>query len=243
MILAPSAASQNQRRHSGGHESASGRRLRQSPRSRLCAACIRAHMEFLASDALRGRGSGTADELVAATYVGRATACLRDRSGRRQRRIHSAGRAPTAKIDRAAPDYICEGASGGTAETITWTCGQEFIARRLSQTHFSGKLRIDHPAQERAQGKEQNQDKRQDEDGTQLSGCIVLIVDGTGDRKKQRARLRALAAAGAVAAIEWSAPKTPGISRKKERICPSCQYRSKEPPRAERQFQCFAGRR
>ena len=33
------------------------------------AACIRAHMEFLASDALRGRGSGTADELVAATYV------------------------------------------------------------------------------------------------------------------------------------------------------------------------------
>ena len=26
-------------------------------------------MEFLASDALRGRGSGTADELVAATYV------------------------------------------------------------------------------------------------------------------------------------------------------------------------------
>src|SRR5580692_1020138 len=35
----------------------------------LCAACVRAHMEFLASDALRGRGSGTADELVAATYV------------------------------------------------------------------------------------------------------------------------------------------------------------------------------
>src|SRR5438445_10463660 len=37
---------------------------------RLCAACIRAHMEFLASDAMRGRGSGTADELLAATYVG-----------------------------------------------------------------------------------------------------------------------------------------------------------------------------
>src|SRR5713226_5792395 len=35
----------------------------------LCAACVRAHMEFLASDALRGRGSGTADELVAATYI------------------------------------------------------------------------------------------------------------------------------------------------------------------------------
>src|SRR6267142_3951100 len=36
---------------------------------RVCRACIRAHMEFLASDALRGRGSGSADELVAATYV------------------------------------------------------------------------------------------------------------------------------------------------------------------------------
>ena len=40
-----------------------------SPVPRVCSACIRAHMEFLASDALRGRGSGTADELVAATYV------------------------------------------------------------------------------------------------------------------------------------------------------------------------------
>src|SRR5689334_17014680 len=38
-----------------------------SPLPRLCAACIRAHMEFLASDAMRGRGSGTADELLAAT--------------------------------------------------------------------------------------------------------------------------------------------------------------------------------
>ena len=37
--------------------------------SEVCRACIRAHMEFLASDALRGRGSGTQDELVAATYI------------------------------------------------------------------------------------------------------------------------------------------------------------------------------
>src|ERR1700730_8029031 len=35
----------------------------------LCAACVRAHMEFLASDALRGRGSGTAGGRVAAPYV------------------------------------------------------------------------------------------------------------------------------------------------------------------------------
>ena len=36
---------------------------------KICSACIRGHMEFLASDALRGRGSGTADELLAATYI------------------------------------------------------------------------------------------------------------------------------------------------------------------------------
>src|SRR5438552_16617040 len=39
---------------------------------KVCTACIRAHMEFLASDALRGRGSATPDELIAATYVASA---------------------------------------------------------------------------------------------------------------------------------------------------------------------------
>ena len=36
---------------------------------RACGPCIRAHEEFLASDALSGRGSATHDELVAATYI------------------------------------------------------------------------------------------------------------------------------------------------------------------------------
>src|SRR5438309_9799267 len=36
---------------------------------RVCAPCIRAHMEFLAYDAMRGRGSATHDDLVAATYI------------------------------------------------------------------------------------------------------------------------------------------------------------------------------
>ena len=65
--------------------------IRGAPGPRLCAACVRAHMEFLASDALRGRGSGTADELVAATYVAVATARLRNRSCRRRRWLSTAG--------------------------------------------------------------------------------------------------------------------------------------------------------
>jgi len=36
----------------------------------VLARSVRAHMEFLASDALDGRGSGTRDEFVAATYLG-----------------------------------------------------------------------------------------------------------------------------------------------------------------------------
>jgi|SRR5690242_10589400 len=35
----------------------------------ICEPCIRAHMDFLASDALRGRGSSTANEFTAATYI------------------------------------------------------------------------------------------------------------------------------------------------------------------------------
>src|SRR5258706_509431 len=36
----------------------------------VCKECIRATMEFMASDAMHGRGSGTHDEQVTATYIG-----------------------------------------------------------------------------------------------------------------------------------------------------------------------------
>jgi acetylornithine deacetylase/succinyl-diaminopimelate desuccinylase-like protein len=39
------------------------------PASTISAASVRAHMEFLAGDALNGRGSGTRDEWIAAAYV------------------------------------------------------------------------------------------------------------------------------------------------------------------------------
>ena len=40
-----------------------------SPRGEVSEASVRAHMAFLASDALNGRGSGTRDEWIAATYI------------------------------------------------------------------------------------------------------------------------------------------------------------------------------
>src|SRR5687767_10182185 len=41
-----------------------------SGRDSITDASVRAHLEFLASDALNGRGSGTRDELLAADYIG-----------------------------------------------------------------------------------------------------------------------------------------------------------------------------
>jgi hypothetical protein len=42
---------------------------RKSDAAQICSACVRADMNFLASDELHGRGSGTRDEHLAATYA------------------------------------------------------------------------------------------------------------------------------------------------------------------------------
>ena len=145
------------------------------------AACIRANMEFLASDALRGRGSGTADELVAATYVA---------SQLRAYGITPAGdnggylqRATLQQAKFTAPPQLTFVKPGAGGERIAWTCGQEFAVLYLAQTHFSGPLRVINA----------------DEDDPQTSGAMVLILGN--DRRRQRSQGFALAAKGAVAAI------------------------------------------
>jgi aminopeptidase YwaD len=107
---------------------------------KVCADCIRAHEEFLASDALRGRGSGTSDELVAATYV--ATQLRQygiapagdgggyiQRAGILRRRL-----AGTPQLTLTTPG------DGIPAEQITWTYGKEFVVFYFTQTEFSGPL-------------------------------------------------------------------------------------------------------
>jgi len=106
-------------------------------RLRICALCIRAHEEFLASDALRGRGSGTHDELLAATYVA---------SQLRQYGIAPAGdnggyvqRVSVIQDTITAPPQFSIRIPGGH-QPILWTSGKEFRAQVLSQTEFSGSL-------------------------------------------------------------------------------------------------------
>jgi aminopeptidase YwaD len=145
----------------------------------LCAACIRAHMEFLASDALRGRGSGTADELVAATYVAAqlrayGIAPAGDSGGYLQR-------ATLQEPKLIAPPQLTFAQPGG--EKVAWTCGKEFAAIDLAQIHFSGPLRVINA----------------DDNDPQAEGAIVLILGN--DRKQQRAKASSLAGKGPIAAI------------------------------------------
>jgi aminopeptidase YwaD len=152
-----------------------------APAPSLCAACIRANMEFLASDALRGRGSGTTDELVAATYVGSqlrayGIAPAGDNGGYLQR----------AKLQQpkfTGPPQLTFAQPGVGGEKVTWICGKEFAVLYLAQTQFSGKLHVINA----------------DEDDPQPAGAIVLILGN--DRKRQRAKASSLGDKGAVAAI------------------------------------------
>ena len=152
-----------------------------APPPSLCSACIRAHMEFLASDALRGRGSGTADELVAATYVASqlrayGIAPAGDNGGYLQR-------ATLQQPKFSGPPQLTFVQPGPGGEKVSWTCGKEFAALYLAQTKFSGTLHVINA----------------DEDDPEAAGAIVLILGN--DRKRQRAKASSLGDKGAVAAI------------------------------------------
>jgi len=153
-----------------------------SPAPKVCSACIRAHMEFLASDALRGRGSATPDELVAATYIA---------SQLRLYRIEPAGddggyiqRAPVLRRKLTAASQLKFTTATIPAEQTTWTYGQEFLVIYLTQTHFSGPLRkVD-----------------ADRGEIKVVAGSVLLITGK-DRRKVRNTAFALASAGAAGVI------------------------------------------
>jgi hypothetical protein len=114
-----------------------------TPKSRpravsVCANCVRAHEEFLASDALRGRGSGTPDELLAATYV---AAQLRaygikpagDDGGYIQR---------ATLLDRkvtAPPELRLVSVPDHSGDAV-FIHGRQMLVLVASQSEFSGKL-------------------------------------------------------------------------------------------------------
>ena len=157
-----------------------------APLPAVCAACIRAHEEFLASDAMQGRGSGTHDELVTATYVGAEL---------RQYGIEPAGdnggyvqAAPTERRKLSAqPTLVFTPPAGSAVSAATWTGGKDFLAGSLKQTEFSGPLlKLNAETLDPAKKLQIN------------PGSVVLL---TGARDKVRQSYSALMAAGAIALL------------------------------------------
>jgi hypothetical protein len=89
---------------------------------KVCAECIRAHEDFLASDALNGRGSATHDELVAATYIASeleqyGVAPLGDGGGYLQK----------VMLERRKPASAPELSFSISGQDIDWKHGAEFL--------------------------------------------------------------------------------------------------------------------
>jgi len=149
----------------------------------VCAVCIRAHMGFLASDALRGRGSGTPDEWAAATYV----AAQLEQYG-----IAPAGddgtyiqRGTILQPKLKAAPVLRFGAPG--AET-TWTYGQDFRVDYFPALTFAGPLqRVDADAQPDPAKLKINK------------GAVVLLVGK--DRQKMRGITFGVLTGGAAAVL------------------------------------------
>ena len=144
-------------------------------------------MQFLASDALRGRGSGTADELAAAKYIAS--------------QLHAYGVEPAgddggyvqqAAIVRrkftAAPrlQMATSGPPGTTTATASWTYGTDFLTLQLTQFQFSGPLQKIEAGEQKAEI---------------IPGAIVLVTGKDETRFEIRQKALSAQAGGAVAAL------------------------------------------
>ena len=149
---------------------------------RVCASCVHAHMNFLASDALRGRGSGSRDEWVAATYVA---------SQLQEYGVAPAGdngtylqRATLLRQKLTSAPQLKFRTSGPPEREVAWTHGKEILALYLGNSSFSG------PLQKIDLAKGENQHVQ--------SGAVVFL---TGNEDKIRRAQFRIGSQGAVAVL------------------------------------------
>src|SRR6187399_2537594 len=114
-----------------GLSATSSQSLSSGPINVIDEASIRGHMEFLAGDALNGRGSGTRDEWLAAAYVA---------SNLRRWNIESlgddGGHVQTIQInsnEAASPPTLSAGSS-------VFTHGKEMLVTAVGSYHVAGPL-------------------------------------------------------------------------------------------------------
>ena len=100
--------------------------------SAVTEASVRAHLEFLASDALNGRGSGTRDEQIAAEYVGAQFRRLGFKPGGTVGSFVQT--VEMTRLTAAAKPAIAIGSA------LKWTYGKEFVAGSVNAPSVSGPL-------------------------------------------------------------------------------------------------------
>ncbi len=143
-------------------------------------------MEFLASDALRGRGSATADELAAAKYVASellayGVAPAGDEGGYLQQA------AIVRRKFTAAPRLrVASPGSAANNTVASWTYGADFRTPQLTQFEFAGRLQ---------------KIEAEETEVKIIPGAIVLVSWKTATRSKIRQRALRAQAEGAVAAL------------------------------------------
>lgn len=99
---------------------------------RVKEASVRAHLEFLASDALNGRGSGTRDEQIAAEYVGAHFRRLGLKPG-------GAGGSYVQTVEIVRTPAAGK-PSIAIGDSLKWTFGKEFVASAVSGPAVAGAL-------------------------------------------------------------------------------------------------------
>ena len=137
---------------------------------------------------MQGRGSGTHDELVAATYVA---------SELRQYGIGPAGdhgayiqQVPTMALKITSPPQlkITPLAGNPSPQPLSWSYGKEFVVLALSQTKFSGGLQ------------KLDSDKSLNQGHPPIGAGAVVLIAGSDQRKVRQAAF-SVASEGAAATL------------------------------------------
>jgi len=131
-LLISLASAENSTSGSTGAESKRVQRVYQ-----ICPRCIHAYEDFLASDALNGRGSATHDELVAGTYLASkfeefGIAPAGDNGGYLQK-------VPLIRRKFATPPEL-RFTDTGTHDDVAWKHGLEMLVLHVGPSELSGPL-------------------------------------------------------------------------------------------------------
>ena len=161
----------------------SGALAQSSPTGKVCAECIHKNMEFLASDAMRGRNSGSEDEHRAATYIGEQLKAYGIQPTGAANRFVQKVRL-TQRIINVAPTLIFTPPE--TRSSITLIFGKDFLTVDLVNTQFSGPL--------------QKISADADSGPPPARPGAVILINGK-DRKNIRAALSSYISSSAVAIL------------------------------------------